>query len=70
MAGPGGVAIVDLDISNLTSLNAMFVRAGAFNENIGAWDTSAITDMGYIFNTAKSFNQDISGWNTGSVTRI
>ncbi|MBT7313771.1 MAG: BspA family leucine-rich repeat surface protein, partial [Halieaceae bacterium] len=70
MAGPGGVAIVDLDISNLTSLNAMFVRAGAFNENIGAWDTSAITDMGYIFNTAKSFNQDISGWNTGSVTRM
>ncbi|WP_435219643.1 BspA family leucine-rich repeat surface protein [Luminiphilus sp. nBUS_07] len=70
MAGPGGVAIVDLDIANLTSLNAMFVRARAFNENIGAWDTSAITDMGYMFNGAKSFNQDISGWKTGSVTRM
>ena len=70
MAGPGGDAIVDLDISNLTGLNAMFVRAGAFNQDIGAWETGAITDMGYMFNTAKSFNQDISGWDTSNMTRM
>ena len=48
----------------------MFLRATAFNQNIGGWNTSAVTNMGSMFYGVTTFNQDISGWNTGAVTTM
>ena len=74
-AGLGyGVAGTRLSGWNLTgytgSLSSMFNNAGAFNQDISAWDVSGVTNMGSMFSQAQSFNQDISGWNTGSVTSM
>lgn len=58
------------NLSQVTSLSAMFIQIGAFNpdaaETIDDWDVSTITKMGSMFG-ATNFNGDISGWNVGKV---
>ena len=58
------------DVSQVTSMYAMFYMASAFNADISAWDTSSVTNMEYMFRGATSFNADISAWNTSSVTSM
>ena len=53
-----------------TSLEHMFYRAGAFNQDISGWDTSRITNMKETFRGASIFNQDISGWDVSNVTNM
>jgi surface protein len=48
-------------------MNNMFVY-GAFNQDIGKWDTAAVTNMESMFMVASAFNQDIGNWNTTAVT--
>jgi len=57
----GGVAL-NWDVSNITTMQGVFFRATAFNQDIGNWDTSSVTKMEYMFNDATSFNQDLTGW--------
>ncbi len=58
------------DLSGVTDLSNMFRDSGAFNGDIGDWDTSNITDMSMMFRFANSFNQDISNWDTSNVTAM
>ena len=56
------------DVSGVTSMEALFVGASAFNEDIGSWDTSGVKHMGGMFHEALSFNGDIGMWDTSGVT--
>ena len=46
------------DVSNVTSMSAMFYGAKKFNQNISNWDVSNVTNMGQMFFDADSFDQD------------
>lgn len=56
------------DLSNITSMEAMFAGALQFNQDISAWDVSKVDSMERMFDMALVFNQDISSWNVSKVT--
>lgn len=60
------------DLSNVTSLNRMFLgcaimRGETANWN---WDTSNVTIMSSMFDTAIEFDQAIGSWDTSNVTTM
>ena len=67
-----GLTLNDWNTSVVTSLDATFHDATAFNGDISSWDTSNVTTMRNMFKNAEDFNRDIntsgSSWNTGAVT--
>jgi surface protein len=64
----GGVAIDIPNLSNVTSMQGMFLSAALFSQNIGNWDVSNVTNMSNMFSGATAFNQNIGGWNVSNVT--
>ena len=58
------------DVSQITSMYALFKNKETFDADISDWDVSNVTDMGEMFRIAKKFNQDISKWNTSKVTSM
>ena len=56
------------DLSGVTDMSLMFVRASSFNGDIFGWDVSSVTDMSGTFGAATSFNRDLNGWDVSSVT--
>ena len=66
MSGQGGLGLVGLDTSNLTTMSGMFADS-AFNESVGGWDTSKVTSMALTFRGASAFNQNIGEWDTSGV---
>ena len=58
------------DLSNVTSLQNMFINCISFNQSINHWDVSTVTNMSSIFQGATSFNQPLNSWNTSSVTTM
>jgi len=67
------------DLSNTTTLLAMFSNANSFNGSIGNWDVSKVTDMSFMFriswthpfyNDSSLFNADISNWDVAKVVNM
>lgn len=58
------------DLSRVSDMEAMFLGASSFNQDISTWDVSTVTDMGAMFASATTFNQDISSWNVSAVTNM
>ena len=56
------------DLSGVTSMKTMFIRASSFNGDLSSWDVSRVTDMRGMFLIASAFNQDISSWDVSRVT--
>ena len=52
----------DIDTSEITDMNFLFLINKTFNGNISGWDVSKVETMNCMFFDATSFNQDISNW--------
>ncbi|MBV7392496.1 BspA family leucine-rich repeat surface protein [Enterococcus sp. ALS3] len=59
----------NLDVSNVTSMSAMFSNSPATSIDIGMsdWDTSKVTTMTNMFANSKAGKLDISNWNVSNV---
>jgi surface protein len=57
------------DVSSVTNMSSMFLRAENFNQDIGAWDVSSVTDMSSMF-AQTLFNQNIGNWDVSSVNNM
>ena len=59
--------ISEWDVSNVTSMYAMFWECKSFNQDISGWDVSGVKYMSYMFAWCEDFNQDISEWDVSKV---
>jgi surface protein len=50
------------DVSNVTTMWALFGFANNFNQPLNNWDVSNVTQMAYMFVWAASFNQPLNNW--------
>ena len=67
----GGANIPQLDISNLTKMDRMFLSARNFvGATIEDWDVSSVTSMRQMFDGATNFNADITGWEPNRVSNM
>jgi surface protein len=69
--GASNMKVTASDVPNLTqvtSLNRMFIGAHMANPDTSSWDTTNITDMSFMFYSAGLANPDTSGWVTTNVT--
>jgi surface protein len=57
-------------MTNVLTMENMFLEATNFNQPIGSWITSNVTNMANMFSGAISFNQPIGLWNTSNVTNM
>ncbi len=58
------------ELSEVSSLRAMFQGCNNADIKTAGWDISNITNLSYMFRNAASANPDVSGWNTANVTRM
>ncbi len=56
------------NLSMVTNMSGMFVRATAFNQALNDWDVSNVTNMGGMFFGATAFNQALNNWDVSNVT--
>lgn len=57
------------DLSQVTSMRAMFDDFGEINADLSNWNVSTINDFGKTF-SATSFTGDISNWDVGKATKM
>ena len=58
------------DVSNVYTMDNMFLGASSFNRDIGNWDVSNVISMNGMFRRAEAFNQDIGRWDVSNVTNM
>lgn len=58
------------DLSNVTSMQAMFNSATGFNSNINDWDVSNVKYMNTMFWGATAYNQPMNNWDVSNVTSM
>ena len=58
----------DIDTSNITSMESLFLFNKTFNGNITGWNVSNVRNMRNMFYNASSFNQPIGNWEFPKVT--
>ena len=52
----------DIDTSNITSMESLFLFNSKFNGDITGWNVSSVISMDSMFSNASSFNQPIGNW--------
>jgi surface protein len=62
--------IGEWNVSNVTTMDRMFLGASKFNQPIGEWNVSKVTNMEWMFSFASAFNQPIGEWNVSNVTNM
>ena len=55
------------ETESVTSMERMFMYAGAVSQPIGGWNTSKVESMKEMFESATSFSEPLDGWETGAV---
>jgi surface protein len=55
------------NLTNITSLTAMFNGAASFDADLSNWDVSTITSMYSLFEGATNFNGNVTNWNVSNV---
>jgi surface protein len=69
----GSPSINNWNTANVTTMNSMFSKQDAFNQNIGGWNTSKVNNMSYMLQSL-GFNNggspDINNWDTSKVTTM
>ena len=58
------------DVSQVTTMNSVFLNKTTFNNDISNWDCSNVLDMTSMFQGATAFNQNIGSWNVGNVQNM
>ena len=56
------------NLSDVTDMARMFLRAQSFNGDLSGWDVSNVNTTSGMFWDARSFDGDISSWNVSKVT--
>merc|ERR1712159_363156 len=60
----------DWDVSKVTNMWGMFMKAETFNQPLNSWDVSKVTDMWGMFMKAETFNQPLNPWDVSKVTKM
>jgi hypothetical protein len=66
------VNVLNWDLTNVENINYVFLKASAFNRNIGNWNfTNAdLRKWKFIYYQATAYNQELSGWIYDRITKI
>ena len=61
------IGIENWDVSNVKSMNFMFMGCDNFNSDLSNWNVSSVEDMDGMFWGCTHFNSDLSKWNVRNV---
>ena len=62
-----GTGLENWDVSNVTSMEYLFVDCYEFNSDISNWDVSKVENIDGMFYNCKNFNCDLNKWNVKNV---